>query len=90
MQQEQPLNVLEFPCTFPIKVIGKNTGEFQATVVEIIRRHIPELPDDAVTARLSAGGKYLAVTATCVATSREQLDAVYRELSTHELVVYLL
>ena len=79
---------LEFPCTFPVKAIGKDTGEFQAIVTDIIRRHVPELT--GITTRPSAGGKYLAVTATFVATSREQLDALYRELSSNELVVMLL
>lgn len=79
---------LEFPCTFPVKAIGKDTGEFEAIVTDILRRHVSELMD--VTTRSSAGGKYLAVTATFVATSRDQLDALYRELSSNELVVMLL
>ena len=79
---------LEFPCTFPIKAIGKATGEFETIVTDIIRRHVSELTD--FTTRSSAGGKYLAVTATFVATSREQLDALYRELSSNEQVVMLL
>lgn len=79
---------LEFPCTFPIKAIGKATGEFETIVADIIRRHVPELTD--LSSRSSNGGKYLAVTATFIATSREQLDAIYRELSSNELVVMLL
>ncbi len=80
----------EFPCRFPLKAIGKDDGEFRALVTETVRRHIPELSDDDVTTRPSAGGKYLAVTATFIATSREQLDAIYRELSSSELVLMLL
>lgn len=79
---------LEFPCTFPIKAIGKATGEFETIVADIIRRHVSELTD--LSSRSSNGGKYLAVTATFIATSREQLDAIYRELSSNELVVMLL
>ncbi len=82
-------DALLFPCVFPVKAIGRNTGEFEAIVVEIIRRHIPEF-ENSVTTRPSAGGKYLAVTATCVAQSREQLDALYRELSAHKSVLMLL
>ncbi len=83
-------SLLEFPLTFPLKAIGKDTGEFEAIVVEIIRRHVPDLREEAVTTRPSAGGKYIAVTATFVAQSREQLDALYRELSANELVLMLL
>ena len=79
---------LEFPCTFPIKAIGKATDEFETIVTDIIRRHVSELTD--LTTHSSNGGKYLAVTATFIATSREQLDAIYRELSSNELVVMLL
>ncbi len=81
---------LEFPCTFPIKAIGRDTAGFQAIVTSIIRRHVPDLNENDVTTRPSSGGKYLALTATFVATSREQLDNLYRELSAHELVLYLL
>ncbi len=83
-------SALEFPCTFPIKVIGKDTGEFEAIVTEIVRRHVPDLADADVSTRPSSGGKYLAVTATFVASSREQLDNLYRELSAHESVLMLL
>ena len=87
---EERTSLLEFPCVFPVKVIGKDPGGFRQIVVEIVRRHVPDLSDDAVTTRPSAGGKYLAVTATFVAQSREQLDAIYRELSSHVQVLYVL
>ena len=59
-------------------------------MLDIVRRHVPDLPEDASRTRLSSGGKYLAVTVTFVAESREQLDALYRELSAHPRVVMLL
>ena len=59
-------------------------------MLDIVRRHVPDLPEDASHSRLSRGGKYLAVTVTFVAESREQLDALYRELSAHPRVVMLL
>lgn len=88
MKKDNPL--LEFPCKFPIKAIGKDTGEFEAMIVEIVRRHVPDLTDNAVSTRPSSGGKYLSVTATFTATSREQLDALYLELSSNERVLMLL
>lgn len=81
---------LEFPTEFPIKVIGKDGDNFQAVVIEIIQRHVVDLDMARVTTRPSAGGKYIALTATFVASSREQLDALYLELSAHEQVIMLL
>jgi len=82
--------LLEFPCEFPLKAIGRGPEDFEAFVVEIVRRHAPDLEADATTSRLSSGGKYLAVTVTFTAESQAQLDALYGELSRHERVVMLL
>ncbi len=82
--------LLAFPCTFPIKAMGAADTEIEAAVREILSRHAPDLVPTAVTTRLSSGGKWLAVTARIPARSKAQLDAIYRELSAHELVVYAL
>ncbi len=81
---------LEFPCLFPLKTIGRDSDDFRDIVIEIVRRHVPDLKDDAVTTRSSSGGKYLSVTATFTAESQEQLDAVYYELSSLEQVLLVL
>jgi putative lipoic acid-binding regulatory protein len=80
----------EFPCSFPIKVFGRDEDEFEALVISIIRHHVPELHPENVSSRLSDGGKYLAVTATFIANSRDQLDALYMELSAHDRVLMVL
>ena len=82
--------LLQFPCTFPIKAMGAADSDIEATVLEILSRHAPDLAPDAVTTRLSSGGRWLAVTARVRAQSQAQLDAIYRELTAHELVVYAL
>ena len=87
---DRPNSLLEFPCSFPLKAIGVGPDDFEALVVSIVRRHVPGLTVDAVTSRSSQGGKYLAVTATFTAESKEQLDALYLELSSHERVLMLL
>lgn len=74
-------SLLEFPCQFPIKVMGKNNTHFDAVVVEIVRRHIEDLNEGAVTTRPSKGGNYISVTIVVEATSREQLDAIYMGLT---------
>ncbi len=81
---------LAFPVEFPLKAIGTGVDDFEAVVLEIVQRHVPDLPPEAASTRLSGGGKYLAVTVTFTASSRDQLDALYRELSSHPRVVMLL
>jgi len=79
----------EFPLIFPLKVIGRNADDFEGFVVSVVKTHAP-LSEHTVTTRPSQGGKYLAVTVTFVAESREQLDAIYQELSSHERVLITL
>ena len=81
---------LQFPCTFPIKAMGMASDTFDAMVVGIVRRHAPDIGEGAVAARASAGGKYLSVTVSIEARSREQLDAIYRDLVACEQVLYAL
>lgn len=75
--------LLRFPCDFPIKVMGRAGPGFEALVVQIVRRHAPDLGEGAVSSRVSSGGRYLSVTLTVRAEGRAQLDAIYRELSAH-------
>ncbi|MFO7593406.1 MAG: DUF493 domain-containing protein [Pseudomonadota bacterium] len=82
--------LLEFPCKFPIKAMGRADGEFEALVVRLVRKHAPDLGEAAVKTRDSQGGKYLSVTVTVRATSREQLDNIYRELTACEEVLMAL
>jgi uncharacterized protein len=82
--------LLEFPCRFPIKAMGQDNGTFEALVMELVRKHVPDLGEDAVATRASQGGKYLSVTITVTATSREQLDNIYRELTACEQVLMAL
>lgn len=83
-------SLLEFPCKFPIKVMGRALDNFDALVVGIIRKHAPEFPGTNVRSRLSSGGKYVSVTVTIRATSREQLDRIYMELTSNEQVLVAL
>ncbi|KAB7623765.1 YbeD family protein [Alkalilimnicola sp. S0819] len=88
MSEEQSL--LQFPCDFPIKVMGRADGDLPATVESIARRHAPDLGDDCLRTQASKRGNYLSVTVTIRATSREQLDALYLELNAHEAVLMTL
>lgn len=86
MEQKMPL---QFPCTFPIKIMGPNREAFSSAVFAIFHRHMAS-DQIACSRRLSSGDKYLALTVTFTAQSREQLDALYRELHDHELVLMTL
>ncbi len=78
--------LLEFPCDFPLKVMGARTDDFAQTIVEIVLRHAPGFQAETVEMRASSGGNYLSVTCTVRAVSKEQLDGLYRELSSHPAV----
>jgi len=81
---------LEFPCQFPIKVVGKATEDFEAFVVAIVRKHVGSEANIAVKSRLSRDENYVAVTCAFLADSREQIDALYTELSGHERILMVL
>ena len=81
---------LAFPCDFPIKVMGRKQPGFAQAVTDIVRKHAPEFDPATVEMRPSRQGRYLSVTCVLRATSREQLDALYRELCDHPSVVMVL
>ena len=76
--------LLEFPCDFPIKALGRMSSGFEARALEIIQRHAPDFDAASMRSNASRQGNYLAVTFVVRATSREQLDAIYRELTACE------
>ena len=80
-------SLMTFPCEFPIKVMGEAAGDFDALVVGIVRQHCPDLYENAVKTRLSNGGRYISVTVTVQAQSRQQLDDIYMALTSHERVL---
>ncbi len=82
--------LLAFPCDFPLKVMGVRRDEFAQTIVEVVMRHAPDFDASTVEMRASKAGNYLSVTCTVRATSRSQLDALYRELVAHPWVKIVL
>lgn len=87
---EQDDTLFNFPCDFPIKIMGHANDEFEVAVLTIIRKHFPNISETALNLRESKEGKYLSVTVTVTADSREQLDAVYLELNAHHTVIMTL
>lgn len=82
--------MLEFPCELTIKAMGLAEPDFELMVVELVRVHCPDLGENAVSTRPSKEGKYQAVSVLVNAQSREQMDALYRELSSHPKVLMAL
>ena len=86
-----PDDLIQYPCDFPIKVMGPNTDEFVDLVLALARTHDPVFdPGTRVQRRPSSSGNYLGLTLMVTATSRVQLDNLYRALSGHPMVKYVL
>lgn len=83
-------SLIEYPSDFPIKVMGKQHLEFAQTMTELVLRFDPEFDPAKVEMRPSKGGNYMGLTFTVRATSREQLDDLYRALHAHPMVSIVL
>ena len=83
---EERTTLLEFPCEFPIKIMGARVDDFAQVVLEVVLTHAPDFDAATMQMRPSAKGNSLALTCTVNATSQAQLDALYREMSSHPMV----
>ena len=87
---EQPETLLEFPCKFPVKVMGRSDDGFEALVTKIILTHAEIVAGQPVTTIPSGSGKYISVTVTIEALSKAQLDSIYQDLTDCEQVLVAL
>ncbi|MCY7306277.1 MAG: DUF493 family protein [Rhodoferax sp.] len=87
---ESAASLIVYPSPFPIKVMGQRVDGFVQAVTLIARAFDPQFDASTIELRESKGGKYLGITITVIATSREQLDELYRTLSTHPMVKVVL
>jgi hypothetical protein len=78
--------LLEFPCDFPLKIMGAAQADFADTVAALVVRHAPDFDVATLEMRPSKAGNYLSLTCTVRAVSQQQLDALYRELTSHPMV----
>ena len=83
-------SLIEYPCDFPIKVMGARVDGFAQAVIEVVLRHAPDFEPAGAEMRPSSKGNYLAVTCTFRAVSQVQVDAMYRELTAHPRVKVVL
>lgn len=82
--------LLEFPCDFPLKIMGARHDDFAQSVLAVVLRHCPDYDAAEMSMRPSSNGNYLSLTCTVRAHSKPQLDALYTELSAHPLVKVVL
>jgi hypothetical protein len=88
--EEQTTPQIEYPIAFPLKVIGMDAEDFETFVVEIVRRHVPDLLEENIVSHFSNQSKYRSVSMEFIAASREQVDALYAELGAHPRVLMIL
>lgn len=79
-------NLLEFPVDFPIKVMGRRTDDFAQTIAAVVSAQVPDFNPSTIELRASSRGEWLSVTLVVQARSREQLESLYRALSSHPMV----
>ncbi|MEI7611494.1 MAG: DUF493 domain-containing protein [Betaproteobacteria bacterium] len=87
---EEKETLLEFPCAFPLKIMGLTHDALAQTVLDVVLRHAPDYDGATMEMRASSSGKYLSLTCTINATSKPQLDALYTELSSHPMIKVVL
>ncbi len=82
--------ILEFPCQFPIKIMGRDHAAFHEAARSIVGRHAGDISDDAVRQAASRKGNFVSVTITIEATSQQQLDDIYQDLTADEEILVAL
>lgn len=87
---EEKKSLIEFPCRFPVKVMGAKAPDFPAVVMDVVREHSADLHDEHVQRRDSSGGNYLSLTLSVHVENQEQLDNIYRALTGHPMVKVVL
>lgn len=75
--------LMEFPCHFPIKIIGKKTGNFKTDIISLVLKHFPETSAAKISCKASQQGNYLAITAIVYTHDQFSLDALYQSLTKH-------
>jgi hypothetical protein len=92
-KQDIPTNeetLLTFPCDFFIKVMGETSDDFASAMVKVIQAQLPSFDASKVDMRASTGGRFISLTCHVYVTSKPQLDSIYRALSEHPQVKYVL
>ena len=79
MQEQEPPKI-EFPCDYPIKVLGRSSEQFESVIVEVFERHAPGFDQKAIVVKASSKGTFTSMTVTITATGKDQLEALHQDL----------
>lgn len=90
LPEELPAPLLQFPCEFPMKIVGQKTDDFAEQIVAIIHKHVPSFNPAEVEMKVSGKGNYMSLGILVEATSQQMLDDLYRDLTAHPLVKFVL
>lgn len=82
--------ILEFPCQFPIKIMGRDHAAFHEAAIAIVSQHAGDVSDDAIRPAASRKGNFVSLTITIEAVSQQQLDSIYQDLSAHDEILVAL
>ena len=88
--QPEEESLIEFPCDFPVKVMGAAIPEFHSTIDKIAKKHDPEFISEETKQKVSKTGKYVSLTLNIHAKDKAQLDSIYQDLTDSELVLWAL
>ena len=83
-------SLLEFPCDFPIKIMGRDEPEFRQAALSVVEKHAGKVDEEAIRSSTSTNGNFVSITVTITATSQQQLDDIYRDLTANEQVLVAL
>lgn len=90
MAQDLSESLIEFPCHFPIKIIGEAHQDFIQIIAALISNHIHDFIEKKIESKMSSGGKFISLTCTIYVTSKHQLDSIYKDLSSHPMTKFVL
>jgi len=90
MKNEEKTSLLEFPCSFPIKAMGRNTDDFEEAISAIVMTHAELWPNEPIRSAPSTEGNFVSVTVVIEARSQQQLDAIYQDLTDCDQVILAL
>jgi putative lipoic acid-binding regulatory protein len=90
MSDSSEETLLEFPCRFPIKMMGRDGTDFRRLAIELVESHVGKIPEDSISTAMSRKRTFLSVPVTIDAQSQEQLDKIYQALTDHEEILVAL
>jgi len=90
MAKDLSESLIKFPCNFPIKVIGEAHQDFIQIIATLIKEHIHDFIDKKIESKISSEGKFISLTCTIYVTSKQQLDLIYKDLSSHPMTKFVL